>query len=75
MRSLVIPNWRRAWRMASVQLAALAVLFGSLPADAQASILDMIGVPAARERLCPCGIALRACQCPLRQAKSTTEVT
>jgi len=24
---------------------------------------------AARERLCPCGVALRACQCPLRQAK------
>lgn len=23
---------------------------------------------AARERLCQCGIALRACQCPLRQA-------
>lgn len=48
MTRIVIPNWRRAWRMASVQLAALAVLFGSLPADAQASILDMIGVPAAR---------------------------
>jgi len=30
---------------------------------------------AARERLCPCGIALPACQCQLRQAKSTTEVT
>lgn len=30
---------------------------------------------AALDRLCPCGIALRACQCPLRQAKSTTEVT
>lgn len=30
---------------------------------------------AERERLCPCGIALRACQCPLRQARSTTEVT
>lgn len=24
---------------------------------------------ADRERLCPCGIALRSCQCPLRQAK------
>ena len=28
---------------------------------------------AARERLCACGIALRSCQCPLRQAKRTTE--
>jgi len=23
----------------------------------------------ARDALCPCGVALRACQCPLRQAK------
>lgn len=38
--------------------------------DARADAAD-----AERERLCACGIALRACQCPLRQAKSTTEVT
>ena len=25
------------------------------------------GAIGARERLCPCGIALRACQCPLRR--------
>ena len=30
---------------------------------------------AERARLCPCGIAVRACQCPLRQAKRTTEAT
>jgi len=30
--------------------------------DARADAAD-----AARERLCPCGIALRACQCPLRR--------
>ena len=46
--NLLVPNWRRAWRMLSVQLAALAVVFGSLPADAQASVLDLVGVPAAR---------------------------
>ena len=46
--NLLVPNWRRAWRMLSVQLAALAVVFGSLPADAQASVLDLVGVPASR---------------------------
>lgn len=45
---ILIPNWRRAWRMASVQLAALAVIFGALPADTQASVLAMVGVPASR---------------------------
>lgn len=45
---LIIPNWRRAWRMLSVQVAALAVVFGSLPPDAQAAVLAFIGVPAAR---------------------------
>lgn len=44
----LIPNWRRAWRMASVQLAGLAVLFGSLPPDTQASVLDLVGVSPSR---------------------------
>jgi hypothetical protein len=44
----LIPDWRRAWRMTSVQLAAMAVLFGTLPADTQAAVLDMVGVPATR---------------------------
>lgn len=44
----LIPNWRRAWRMASMQLAALAVIFGALPADTQAAVLDLAGVPANR---------------------------
>lgn len=43
-----IPQWRRAWRMLSVQAAALAVGWGLLPADAQAAILDLVGVPANR---------------------------
>lgn len=45
---LLIPNWRRAWRMASVQVASLAVLWGALPADTQAQVLDLVGVPASR---------------------------
>ena len=44
----LIPHWRRAWRMASVQLAALAVGWGLLPPDTQAAMLAAIGVPAER---------------------------
>jgi hypothetical protein len=44
----LIPNWRRAWRMASVQIATLAVGWGLLPPDAQAAMLAAIGVPAER---------------------------
>lgn len=44
----LIPQWRRAWRMASVQVATLAVVFGSLPADTQAQVLDLVGVPPGR---------------------------
>ncbi len=41
---LLIPNWRRAWRMASVQVATVAVAWGSLPADTQAAVLDAVGL-------------------------------
>jgi hypothetical protein len=44
----LIPNWRRAWRMASVQFAAVAVAWGSLPTETQTSILSAIGMPAER---------------------------
>lgn len=44
----LIPNWRKAWRMLSVQLAILAVAFGALPTDAQGAMLDVIGVPSSR---------------------------
>ena len=44
----LIPNWRSAWRMASVQIAALAVLFAALPADQQAAILSLLGVGPER---------------------------
>lgn len=44
----LIPNWRRAWRMASVQIATLAVGWGLLPPDTQAALLAAIGVPAER---------------------------
>lgn len=41
-------NWRRAWRMLSVQAAALACAVGLLPADQQAALLATIGVPEHR---------------------------
>lgn len=44
----LIPNWRKAWRMASVQIAVLAVAWGSLPPDSQAAMLQAVGVPAER---------------------------
>jgi len=45
---VLIVDWRRAWRMLSVQVAAIAVTIGLLPPDQQAAILAAIGVPAAR---------------------------
>lgn len=44
----MIPEWRRAWRMLSVQAAGLAVLFGALPADQQAALLAMLGISPER---------------------------
>ena len=44
----LIPNWRSAWRMASVRISLLAVLFAALPADQQVAILALLGVDAAR---------------------------
>ena len=45
---LLIQEWRRAWRLLSVQVAGAAVVFGALPAETQASMLDMIGLPPSR---------------------------
>ena len=44
----LIPQWRRAWRMASVQVAGLAVVWGTLPPDAQAAVLSLVGVGPER---------------------------
>lgn len=47
-RPRLISNWRRAWRMASVQVATLALGWGLLPPDTQAQLLAAVGVPAER---------------------------
>lgn len=44
----LIPNARSAWRMLSVQIAAAAVLFGTLPIDQQAAILALLGIGPER---------------------------
>ena len=44
----LIPNWRSAWRMATVQLASCGIAFGLLPPEMQSAILEAAGVPASR---------------------------
>ncbi len=44
----LIANWRRAWRMLSVQVAVVAVGWGSLPGEMQAAILGLAGVGPER---------------------------
>jgi len=44
MKPSPIPNWRRAWRMFSVQASAAIVAWVALPADQQAAIAGLVGV-------------------------------
>lgn len=44
----LIDNWRSAWRMLSVQIAALAIIFGALPVDQQSAILAWLGLAPER---------------------------
>ncbi len=41
----LIPNYRRAWRMASVQIAAVIAAWAVLPPDVQAAAVALVGVP------------------------------
>jgi len=47
-RPVLIVDWRRAWRMLSVQAAAVACTIGLLPPDQQTALLAAIGVPPER---------------------------
>lgn len=40
-----VHNWRRAWRMASVQISVVIVAWVALPPDAQAAVVGLLGVP------------------------------
>ena len=44
----LIEDWRQAWRMLSVQVASLAIVWGALPIDQQAAILALFGVGPER---------------------------
>ena len=44
----LIPNWKRAPRMFTVQLGVVLTVWGSLPVDTQTAILDLLHVPANR---------------------------
>lgn len=44
----LIPEARRAWRLASMRVAAVAVIFGAMPQDMQAAVLQAVGVPSER---------------------------
>lgn len=45
---MLIPDWRKAWRFFSVQVAGGAVLFGLLPPDQQTAILSVLGFTPER---------------------------
>lgn len=42
----LIPNWRSAWRMLTVQIGVLAVVWVALPAETQAAVLRLLGIDA-----------------------------
>jgi hypothetical protein len=44
----LISGAGKAWRLFSVQVGAVAVVFGTLPAEMQTAILDALSVPANR---------------------------
>jgi hypothetical protein len=48
MKPTLIPNWRRAARMFSVQVATIAVAWGSMPQEWQQAALVSVGVPSER---------------------------
>ena len=39
---MIIPNWKRAWRMLSVQFSGAALVWLALPAEAQSTVLRML---------------------------------
>lgn len=41
-RPVLIPHWRRAWRMLSVQLGLAVVAWGLLPPEQQAGLLALV---------------------------------
>ena len=44
----LIDNARQAWRLWSVQAAAVLVAWGTLPVEYQAAIVSAVGIPPER---------------------------
>jgi len=44
----LIDDARGAWRFASMQVAAAAVVFGALPPETQEQVLGLVSIPPAR---------------------------
>jgi hypothetical protein len=42
----LIPEARKAWRMFSVQMASIILIWSTLPAESQAAVLGLVGVPS-----------------------------
>ena len=40
----LIPEWKNAWRLMSVQIAALAVGWVALPTETQSDVLRFVGL-------------------------------
>jgi len=45
MNRILVPDWRAAWKWFSVHIGTIAVIFGLMPAETQAAVLSLIGVP------------------------------
>lgn len=45
---MLIPNWRRAHRMLTVQLGVVFTVWGTLPVETQSAILELLHIPANR---------------------------
>lgn len=44
----LIPQWRRAWRLFSVQAGVVLLAWGVLPVDQQTAILSLVGIGPER---------------------------
>lgn len=51
----IVPYWRKAYKLASAQVALGVIAFGALPLDQQTSILDSVHIPE-RYRLLVLGV-------------------
>lgn len=51
MKIKPIPEWREAWRFASVRVGAAAFLIGLMAPDQLAAVLDWLGIGAERAPL------------------------